>query len=377
MKKEKLKKVLISGGLILAMTVPIVGCYDVNIEQSKLDDLINKGEQYVDTQNAIDYEKLAEELQKYLDKENSTDYSELAEELQKYLDKENSTDYSELSSKLQEYLDKENQLTIKDVKRIFIDQSYKLADVAMTNRNYTFESNENGIKEFFRIEYTSTELIKMYFYTENEEGIKTQEVYKEITPTTINTYVKDKGYKLYNSVRYSLSDTDLFKFTGSETAIYSNDSNITWDNVFGKIAKLDPNDSDTHFGAVYFEMDIKETIVNLLTSFIESPDEMFEASNYNYEFDGINHTVSIVDISFDTRDGVSCLHKSNSSITISNNSLGVFLDWEQKGEGFYYRYEERENYVFTFDDVNQNIIDFDKTGYQEVGEFYNNLINQE
>ena len=71
--KNKMKKIFSSialGACVLSIPFGLTGCGNIQIDQSKADALVEKSEQYLDTQNALNYEDLAQNLQQYLDKNN-------------------------------------------------------------------------------------------------------------------------------------------------------------------------------------------------------------------------------------------------------------------------------------------------------------------
>ena len=208
MKKKNLLKTLAGVGLACVSGLGMVGCADIEVEQSKVDSLLQKGETFVDTQNEIDYKKLAEELQSYLDSEKTLTHEELIKK--------------------------------------FTDDSYKLLETAMSqNLNYTFVNDDYVT----RVEYVSDTLTKVYYYTLGENGAKTNEVYRELHLTRdddgnidsirAKTYVKDLN--LYSDVVVPniVGETvHYIEFSSSSDDAYIDNSNhendISWQQVFQK-----------------------------------------------------------------------------------------------------------------------------------------------
>ena len=234
MKKSKFIKGLAGVGLACVSALSVAGCADLKIEQSKVDTLIEKGETFVDTQNDIDYKKLAEELQKYLDENN-------------------------------------NKLSSSDIKQKMAKDVLNLIKL-YTSQNYLYQEGS----KFTRVEYVSDALTKVYHYNVKDNNEKTNEVYREILRSDsgqvfVKTYVKELNLYSYNSARFDREDVSLLEFHLDENIAFINsDTKIYWENIFDKNNKSISSGYFYNSDVGRYLFDMYEMITNMSISDFES-----------------------------------------------------------------------------------------------------------
>ena len=189
---------------------------------------MEKGETFLDAQNSEDYKKMYEDLKAYLEETKNLDVDKIHD----FLDKYDGLDVDALNK----YLETENEVTKEEADRML---SEKISNFVINNlgKNYTVKiGNKVSV-----VEFTSSSLTKIHFYTEGENGEKLHEVYREISDQFVTTYVKD--VKLYSkiSVDDAVKENNLLGFYNYR-AIASVSADKTWEDILGNNNPNDYND---------------------------------------------------------------------------------------------------------------------------------------
>lgn len=336
--KSKTKKILAGVGIGLTLAgsgMLMTGCTGGNVDQAKVDLLIEKFEKYMDTQNNINYDKLVEDINNYLDYE------------------KNHIGYEEI---------KENML------RDFLN----LIKVATTH-NFTYRSGDRVT----RVEYVSDTLTKVYHYLLDGEN-KVCEIYREITADNVITYVKD--INLYSTVSFSDSKTEIsmLTFDGSvDKALKVRNDNhnheyVSWDDVYSSV-------SGNHIkGLDYYAYDILEELCSLYEELQEMPVEALQGLLLDLDLKSHLHVYRNCSVSYgheedENSQNIAYMEQVMEVGSYSYKNL-VYRYSNYEGRPSDYDeeslYDERE---IIFDEENKHTINFDTTGYQLVSDYYANL----
>ena len=188
---KKKTKIFSSLALALVLGLGTAGC---SLDKEKTNALMEKGETFLDAQNSEDYKKMYEDLKAYLEETKNLDVDKIHDFLEKY-------DGLDVDA-LNKYLEEENEVT-KEEADLMVSERISNFIIDNLGKNYTVKiGNKVSV-----VEFTSSTLTKIYFYTEGENGEKLHEVYREISNQFVTTYVKD--VKLYSKVAVDETVTDV------------------------------------------------------------------------------------------------------------------------------------------------------------------------
>lgn len=321
MKNNKILKMMTGVGLACVSAMGLAGCSDIEMDQKRLDTLLEKAETYVDSQNQIDYKQLAEELQNYIDGQDTK------------------VDYEQMKS---------------DIVKNYLNL-IKLS----TSQNYTYRTDN----EYTRVEYTSDTLTKVYHYTLEDDGSKSHEVYREIVKLNdgfvchVKTYVKDLN--LYsddlssNGYDHLLAfDRDYgiwrdFTHNGNYTHIqikdyYNHDILIDLYQMYSSILEMTPSKL-ADLLMEYSKIDNQDVFTGYSADFRKGDDHDWEELSYQID------TLKFTD------------HSYIEESTYFSNNEGV--PGQQTQDSDYCK--------VVFDTTNQNTIEFDTTGYELIDDYLN------
>lgn len=338
MKNNKTKKILAALGMGLTLAssgIFITGCN--HISSSKLNNYIEKSEDLLDIYKNIDYEKLA--------------------------------------SDLQNYLNKPEQLTPEQIKTIMVEDIYNLIKLSMT-QNYTYKHKNQTI----RVEYTSSSLTKIYCYELDDHNNKTKEVYREITNDKIKTYIKelqlyseidllDYNYDNYhNLLTFNSTNNIALKITDNETTTF-----LSWDQLFDACQE---NPDTNEYTLNYYYNNAHSLIYNTKTLIEELTTNELINTNTKLSIDNETHIYTTnlyynepFYFNYDEIRYEITSHSYKSIVTGFYNHEGI--------PSLNYQDGQRTNYEeLIFDTDNQNIINFDTTGYTSASSYYESHNNQ-
>ena len=254
----------------------------------------------------------------------------------------------------------------------FKDRFYNFM-TSVVNKNLTFVNKYDNTVRGARIEYVSDELTRVHIYKERN-NIR-EEVYREITKDTVTTWVNltgsGEGAKMYSVVPRHKAETDfsLLWFDGDNDVALKNDNEtITWNRVFEQYLAVDDMYSlyfGTSLDPIEWIMSVyNDVVVPITTSMLESMNAVVSLEN---DVVTLNHR----EVSYDQRD-----HHDADSYGYMESALSVTnLSFVEKstevtnvpGKGIDRSFDD---FSLTLDEENQNTLNFDKTGYTLVSDFY-------
>ena len=239
---------------------------------------------------------------------------------------------------------------------------------SVVNKNLTFVKKYDNTVRVARIEYVSDELTRVHIY-EERNNIR-DEVYREITKDTVTTWVNltgaGEGAKMYSVVPRHKAETDfsLLWFDGyNDVALKNDNETITWNRVFEQYYRYSLYFS-TSLDPIEWIMSVYNDVAPITTSMLESMNAVVSLEN---DVVTLNHRK----VSYDQRD-----HHATDSYGYMESAISVTnLSFVEKstevtnvpGKGIDRAFEE---FSLTLDEENQNALNFDKTGYTLVSDFY-------
>ena len=342
MKNRKIGKMMAGIGLACVSGLSLAGCADLELDQSKIDKLIEQGETYLETQNGIDYATLAEELSKYINSDSLVDKDALAEALEQY---------------------RQDNLSAEQIK-IKLLSDFSILYKSTLGHNYTLNTTDQGIQ---RVEFDNS-ITKIYYYKPGDNSEKKHEVYIEIIKDQgVKTYIKDVN--LYSFVPFSkFQDKNVMNFTTMYLACKSSVGDgeyETWGSVLNSLGynyDSDINDGNEYYGGLGALFEFIDDYINI------SMDEFINQCPSFTTDDDMN----IYSLDFGELGRDEYCHESWNHVFGENyyKVSCVYSDYDTNTS-----FSEKTSYVYEyiFDEENQSTINFDKTGFQSVEEYYNSL----
>ncbi len=347
MKKERFKKFLAGtamGLCALAMPFGLVGC---------------------DTEQNIDLRVQDGYVQWQVEGKEEWDNLFTVEELKTLTSQDIETlTAEELRSLLGEYFTSiaEKEMTYDEIKAAVLADYFTLAELSLT-QNYTYTDGTN----YSRVEYVSDELTKVYHYALNDDNEKIMEIYREITNDTVTTYVKDLNmYSVVPIYKTRDANSVLTFDDSSDIALKGEEEYVTWSTVFS---------TANEFGKIWYDADAPKFFVNTISSMQQVPVENLANSMIELEISNgkkIYKTKNVYYSKGDEHDyqGSGVI---NATIEITENSIKEISNLKEIWEKPASKYDRTYYSLYEFDKVNTNTIDFDKTGYVLVSDYYASL----
>lgn len=306
---NKTKKILAGLGLGLIGATTLTGCNSITLDQSQIDSLLEKGETFIDSQNDIDYKELAEELKDYIDNDTSR------------------LDASTLK-----------RLMLRNISNLFLLEG---------THNMTFVNEQ----QFSRIEYVSDELTKVYLYTLDDNGEKTNEIYREITPTNVTTYVKDTNMMTIVPFNEVGEIESLFGFDKTkDVALKAEGEYVIWSSV--------PNCGDVkNYEDIYVEM------INFYLDMAKNSEDNLVKWGFQLDIRDNKRVYGFADTA----------NLAQLEMTEYSYKLDMYYSGEYDGGLINPFYDEKTlsvSYGIKFDEENESTIEFDINGYQLVSDYY-------
>jgi len=322
-------------GLACVSGLSLVGCSDLNVDQSKVNTLIDKGLQYVERTDRI-------------------------------------IPYEDIDSRLNYH-----------AARLYTMLRNCNATVTFETKYYDSNSNlEEKITENTRYEYISENLYKIYHTYTNTEGAVVQEIYREISDTEVKTYVHIGDFKIksISSISFAKEKSDFMSINITGNTILKsvdNEENIytSWWNL---IEEYFDGEYDLQVNGmeqpIYVLLELPwlnpENYKSEQNYIFSCSDYIIDADKEFFEMDRIEEC--------DPNDSVNIFHckdrveiKEN-GFSLYSESSNIKLEQEILNDNNYYS----QLMSLSIDEKNEYNINFDTNGYITVQEYYESIVTE-
>lgn len=344
--KNKTKKILAGACLGLVGMGALTGCSINSEQQAAIDMAVSKADELI----------------------------ELVEKTSESLTKEDVNKLLELLTKMNENTTKQD---IVDKMKEKVFNHMKLA----VTQNLTVEYKVEDVVEYgVRIEYVSNELTKLYMYNTNEQGVVEKEIYREITPIEVTTYFRAKDFKMYSTIPMNVarSEYSLLAFNDDVDKVKKGESEyITWKSFIESYNSGKDFDERVSYSTFRTSEDEIECLLGDCNEIIPITLAELEQMGANFDYDKDNDIVkiSVQGAEYDQEDGYDDdrYEYEENILTFTDYSyITNYITMSNKlgKPGVKIEFSEMS---YVFDKVNENKINFDKTGYTLVFDYYDSL----